>query len=364
MIETITLSEDSRTARVRLASATLQISQNRSGAWRLLQVVDDVCDPMGAAQILAAEFDGEPCEDYVSLETSGMDLVGEGPTRLRLGESICLLDAEGRELTRITDVTQGASVTGTLTDDERLYGTGERFNRLDQRGKTVSIWAVDKWNETEGNSYVPIPLMISSGGYGAYMNRFEYSVFDLGHSDESRWQISMRDAPLDLYLFAGTPADILDQFTALTGRSPMPADWAFGIHVCRHVRKKEFATPEGIRKMVQAMEASDLPWHSAIIEGWDAYDPATYSDLKVITDELHSMGKKALAYYATGRIWQFLSQHPFAYYFDALKADTSYFVADQSGNIAHQETAGDNPMDAPGKHIGSFVDITNADAWK
>ncbi len=364
MIETITLSDNSRAARVRFAGVTLQITQNRSGAWRLLQVIDDACDPMGAAQILAAELDGEMREETSVLEFLGRDLVGQGPSRLRLGESICLLDAAGRELTRITDVTQGGSVTGTLWEDERLYGTGERFNHLNQRGKMVSIWAVDKWNETEGNSYVPIPLMISSSGYGVYMNRFEYSAFDLGHSDEGQWQITLRDAPLDLYLFAGTPAEILDQYTALTGRSPMPADWAFGIHVCRHVRKKEFATPEGIRKMVQAMKACDLPWHSAIIEGWDAYDPATYSDLKVITDELHSMGKKVMAYYATGRIWQFLSQHPFAFYFDALKAEKNYFVKDSTGNIAHQETAGDNPMDAPGEHIGSFVDITNPDAWK
>ncbi|MDT8392006.1 MAG: glycoside hydrolase family 31 protein [Lentisphaeria bacterium] len=364
MNRSIVLSDDARTVRVPLGDATLQISQTRSGAWRLLQVVDGTCDLMGAAQLLAAELDGETREEITSLELSGTTLRGAGPTSLRLGESICLLDAQGRELTRITDITQGGSVTGTLTDDERLYGTGERFNRLNQRGKKVSIWAVDRWNETEGNSYVPIPLMISSGGYGVYLNRFEYSAFDLGHADENQWRISLRDAPLDLYLFAGTPADILDQYTALTGRSPMPADWAFGIHVCRHVRKKEFATSEGIRAMARAMAASDLPWHSAIIEGWDVYDPATYSDLKVISDELHSVGKKVMAYYATGRIWQFLSQHPFDFYFDALKADASYFVADTSGNIAHQETAGDNPMDAPGEHIGSFVDITNPDAWK
>jgi alpha-D-xyloside xylohydrolase len=373
----VVLNEQGTAARVCLDGMRFQVSRTAAGAWRLQQIVDDRVDEMGAGQLLAAEFDGGAVTDVTELtldSTGGTCMLkGAKGSTLAVDPSLgvlILLNENGDELTRIsgTELKGETRITGSLTDNERLYGTGQRFNKIDQRGKTVSIWAEDKWCHTEGNSYVPIPLVISSGGYAVFMNRFEASEFDLEKSKKNQLTISMLDAPVDLYLFTGPPAEILEQYTALTGRSPVPAYWTFGIHVCRHVRIKEFSTSEGIREMMRQMQTHDLPWHSAIIEGWDAYDPATYTDLKEITDEVHASRRKVLVYQAAGRIWHWLATNSIEFYSKALNAKPEYFVADNEGNIAHPDTRSYNPLDAPCEdskpHLSSYVDLTDPAAWR
>ena len=163
-----------------------------------------------------------------------------------------------------------ASVLGSMGPDEHVYGTGERFDAIDRRGKSSEMWAIDRWCETEGNSYVPVPFFLSTAGYGLFLNRFEPSRFDLGEADPERFRIDIDSAPLDLYVFLHpSPAGILGAYADLTGHSPLPPEWAFGVHVCRHLRLGEFGSPEGIREMMRRMDEHSLPYSSVIIEGWD-----------------------------------------------------------------------------------------------
>ena len=336
---------------------------------------------MGAGQTLAKELDGKVCKEAIKIEllqeNDNYTLASKESRALSklvinaTDNAITLLDADGKSLTQIVSAEKidnptrrEIKITGTITPKECFYGTGERFNNINQRGKKVDIWAVDKWGQTEGNSYVPIPLMISSKGYSVFMNRFETSSIDIGKTNESKWDITLYDGPVDMYLFAGTPAEALDNYTDLTGKSPMPADWTFGIYSCRHVRYGDYSTVEGIRDMVSGMQAKDLPWTSIIIEGWDAYDPATHKDLKLITDELHAKGKKVLIYHATGRIWHWLSKHDRQFYSKAMDAKPEYFVQHANGETKLWEAETHNPLDSPQRNQSEFVDMTKPEAWQ
>ncbi len=120
--------------------------------------------------------------------------------------------------------------------------------------------------------------------------------------DPGTWP-SRPTAPLDVYLFLHpNPALALGAYTALTGRAPLPPDWSFGVHVCRHARLAEFAVPKGVREMMHNMEAKRLPYSSVIIEGWDTYDTDTYDAMREIVTELRGKGKKVLVYEACGRL--------------------------------------------------------------
>ena len=372
----VTLNPGRTAARLKLGEIAFEITQANGNCWRLQHVTHETVNAMGAAQQLAAAFNEDMAQTAhllkLTRQNDSYTLRGSGKNRLIVNPSegtIALQNGNGMVLTRLNDAawneTSGTTtLKGRLNPDERLYGTGERFNSVNQRGRKVSIWSADQWCQTEGNSYVPIPLVISSAGYGLYLNRFEASEFDLGKTVPNQWQLSLQDGPLDLYLIAGTPAEIVNAYTRLTGRSPMPADWTFGIHVCRHVRTQEFASSEGIREMMRQMESHDLPWHSAIIEGWDTYNPQTYTELKTITDEVHAAGRKVLVYQPCGRIWHWLSAHPQDFYMNALDARPDWFIADSQGNIDLPETQSNNPLDAPGQHKSRFVDLTDPAAWK
>ncbi|XP_078687104.1 sulfoquinovosidase-like [Branchiostoma floridae x Branchiostoma belcheri] len=123
---------------------------------------------------------------------------------------------------------------------EGFYGFGERFNDANQRGHRVGHWleegsfGLGNWDKDlrvpkgELCTYAPMPLTISSRGYGLQMDMYHRTVFD-----SKRWDDVMYiEAEADFFhmtLFAGrTPRDTLQMMTDKNGRSLIPPVWQFG----------------------------------------------------------------------------------------------------------------------------------------
>lgn len=304
------------------------------------------------------------------LSISHADAADSGPgieVDLATGD-LRLIGETGDHLTSITLDLDAGTATGTLASEEALFGTGSRFDGVDRRGTAVDIWAVDRWCETDGNSYVPIPFFYSCDGYGVFQNRFEPCSIDLGAADDTRWRIDSPAAPLDLYLFLHTnPKQILGAFADLTGHAPLPPTWSFGVHVCRHLRLQEFSNPEGIREMMQQMDDHDLPYSSVIIEGWDTYDRDTYPKLAEITGALHELGKKVLVYEPCGRFpnfWIDTRETRNQAQWDQAEASESWMVHDDVGAVSIEEAMAYNPADAPKERKSRFLDLTNPEATR
>ncbi|XP_019643103.1 PREDICTED: lysosomal alpha-glucosidase-like [Branchiostoma belcheri] len=120
---------------------------------------------------------------------------------------------------------------------EGFYGFGERFNDANQRGHRVGHWleegsfGLGNWDKDlrvpkgELCTYAPMPLTISSRGYGLQMDMYHRTVFD-----SKRWDDVMYiEAEADFFhmtLFAGrTPRDTLQMMTDKNGRSLIPPAW-------------------------------------------------------------------------------------------------------------------------------------------
>ena len=343
----------------------LRITSSKANVWRLQSSdVKGGFEDLGAVQLLKEEFNEPSNENILPLDvkeksdTSFQIESAVNSTSIQINLSpfhILFLDKTGKTKCTIDDISfdEGSiTISGSLKNNEFTYGLGERFNGANQRGKSAHIWSEDRWCQTEGNSYVPIPFVLSTEGYALFMNRYEYSFFDLGENTPDRWSITLKDAPLDLYVFIeDSPKEILRDYAELSGFSPMPPEWSFGIFVSRHGRLREFATIEGIREMARKMEENDLPWTTVIIEGWNTYDTSTYEDLKKIVDELHKKGKKVLVYERCGRLDK--------EYWEAHKAKEDFFVKDSSGNTLIKEAPLYNPVDAPDRRLSCFLDLTN-----
>jgi len=347
-------------------SLHFRLTSPKANVWRIQSSFNNEFDECGAVQLLRKEFNEPVAEDLLPLEvkdfSSGLQIknsVSDISIRFELSPfRISILDKEGNVRCVIDDVSfdrDSITITGTLKDEEFVYGLGQRFNGANQRGKAIHIWSEDRWCQTEGNSYVPIPFFLSTEGYGVFVNRYELSFFDLGKEKSDKWKITLKDSPLDLYLFTeDSPKEILKDYAELSEFSPMPPEWSFGIFVSRHLRLKEFATPNGIREMVKRMEENDLPWTVVIVEGWDTYDTSTYRDLKEIVDELHQKGKKVLVYERCGRLDR--------RYWEEHRAKDEFFVRDKNGNTLIEEAPLFNPVDAPNRKMSCFLDITNPEA--
>jgi alpha-D-xyloside xylohydrolase len=110
-----------------------------------------------------------------------------------------------------------------------VYGLGERFSAFVKNGQEVDIWNKDGGAGSE-QTYKNVPFFLTNRGYGAFINHPERVGLEVASEKVSRVQFSVAGESLDYFLIYGpTPKEILDKYTALTGRPVLPPAWSFGL---------------------------------------------------------------------------------------------------------------------------------------
>jgi alpha-D-xyloside xylohydrolase len=72
---------------------------------------------------------------------------------------------------------------------------------------------------------------------------------DFGHDFDAANVLYTGDEELDLFVFVGSPKEILTEYTAVTGRSPLPPLWSFGLWMSRITYKSEAEVREVAAKL-------------------------------------------------------------------------------------------------------------------
>ncbi|MEI8242263.1 MAG: TIM-barrel domain-containing protein [bacterium] len=176
------------------------------------------------------------------------DAAGRVLTRTQhLSDSKALLNCEPLPFGFVRgakDLTRHFAATFSLAPDEQLFGCGESFTRLNKRGQKIVLWTCDAHGVQTGRMYKPVPFFLSNRGYGMFVHSSAPMTFDFGHAYDGATTLYVGDDVLDLFVFLGSPAEILEEYTALTGRSPMPPLWSFGLWMSRITYKSEAETRE------------------------------------------------------------------------------------------------------------------------
>jgi alpha-D-xyloside xylohydrolase len=134
---------------------------------------------------------------------------------------------------RASDYSRSINAAFLLSPDEKIFGCGESFTRLDKRGQKVVLWADDANGVQNEAMYKPIPFFMSSRGYGMFMHTSSPITCDFGKYFGNINSLMIGDDNLDLFVFLGDPKDILDEYTNLTGKAAMPPLWSFGLWMSR-----------------------------------------------------------------------------------------------------------------------------------
>lgn len=170
----------------------------------------------------------------------------------------------------LTDVQRARRVRLTFNApaDEGFYGLGERFNALNQRGEVIDVRCYEQYKNQGKRTYMPIPFLLSSNGYGVWVKSSRYMVFDLAASTPDRWTLEAdlgADEALDLAWFCGgSPFDIVAQFTQQTGPAVLPPWWSFGLWMSGN----EWNSQARVIKEVQASLDHDIQPTVLVIEAW------------------------------------------------------------------------------------------------
>jgi alpha-D-xyloside xylohydrolase len=134
---------------------------------------------------------------------------------------------------RAADYSRSFNAAFTLAPGEKIFGCGESFTSFDKRGQRIVLWTDDANGIENQGMYKPVPFFMSSRGYGMFLHTTTPVTLDFGHDFSGVNSMMAGDDELDLFVFLGTPREILDEYTKLTGKSPMPPLWSFGLWMSR-----------------------------------------------------------------------------------------------------------------------------------
>jgi alpha-D-xyloside xylohydrolase len=142
---------------------------------------------------------------------------------------------------------------------EQVYGLGERFGALIKNGQEIEIWNKDGGTGSE-QAYKNIPFYLTNRGYGVFVNHPELVSFEVATEKVSRVQFSVAGHTLEYLLIYGpTPKEVLEKYTALTGRPALPPAWSFGLWLSTSFTTSyDEAT---VTSFIQGMADRDLPLH-------------------------------------------------------------------------------------------------------
>ena len=223
------------------------LSYTGNDGWRLRAQGENYLgfESAGAAQALASylgETPNEVCEPLAIDYKDGALVVRSADASyvsIEIGHDFEMrcYNAADEEVVRLTDINirDGEVVlTGELQDGEAVYGGGQRFDSVNQRGKELRLYANDAWNNSN-STYMVTPLFSTSRGGGFYVNRYEDAVADLGKSVADEWKFSLKNDRMDCYFFATeTIKEVIEGYTVLSGSTEMPEEWTYGVMVCRY----------------------------------------------------------------------------------------------------------------------------------
>ena len=174
-------------------------------------------------------------------------------------------------------------------DGEKIFGMGQYQQKyMDLKGCTLEL--------AQRNSQVSVPFLVSSLGYGMLWNNPAVGDVTFG-KNETVWT-ARSTKQMDYWITAGdTPKQILQQYTAVTGRAPQFPEDEMGLWQYKLRYRTQQEVLDVARRYVREHIKIDLIvidfFHWTVQGDWQ-FDPKYWPDPKAMVDELHSYGIKVV----------------------------------------------------------------------
>jgi alpha-D-xyloside xylohydrolase len=187
-------------------------------------------------------------------------------------------------------------VSMPINDTEGLYGLGELFDRVELRGalRPMQFQLEPEIESSHNEVHVPVPFIVSTRGWGFFIESHEPGVFDVARESPDRVVGVFNQEALTLYLYAAPdPLGVIERHSAVAGRIPMPPPWTLGMWLWRNENRDSAEVIEDARALREHGIASsaiwlDRPWQS-YHESFD-FDEARFDNPDDLIDELHGLG--------------------------------------------------------------------------
>jgi alpha-glucosidase len=190
----------------------------------------------------------------------------------------------------------------------RYFGLGEQPTKLLRNGSVFPLWNTDRFDykpeQTPIYSSMPFYIGVTDGiAHGVmYDNPFRGEM-DFANRLPGSIGYTAEGGPdggeLRLYIIAGPGIDrVLERFSRLTGRMPLPPRWALGYHQSRY----SYAPDTMVLGVAREMRRREIPADAmyldiAYMDGYRVFtwSPTAFSHPKAMLDTLASLGIRIVA---------------------------------------------------------------------
>jgi alpha-glucosidase (family GH31 glycosyl hydrolase) len=182
-----------------------------------------------------------------------------------------------------------------------FFGLGEQYFRANLDDLKIDLHPSDHPG-TPGHDwdYMSIPFVYNPHAIGIFFDTSYDVTFDSTQGGEDGFEMRIAGPQVSFYLLAAErPAGILTEYTAITGRPPVPPPWTFGVwHNSLQGGSAVLADAERIREEripMSALWVSDM-MNDPTNLGWPLWTVGYYGSPREFNDKLHSLGFRVLGY--------------------------------------------------------------------
>ena len=174
-------------------------------------------------------------------------------------------------------------------DGEKIFGMGQyQQPYMDLKGCTLEL--------AQRNSQISVPFAVSNLGYGMLWNNPAVGQVTFG-KNYTEWT-ARSTKQMDYWLtVADGPKQILENYTAVTGRAQMFPEDRMGLWQC----KLRYRTQDEVLSVARQYQKEGIHIDQIVIDffHWTVqgdwkFDTTYWPDPKAMVDELHSMGIKVI----------------------------------------------------------------------
>lgn len=198
---------------------------------------------------------------------------------------------------------QGWLFSLDLGAEEAVYGLGEKWSSLNKRGQFIRSYNHDALGVNAEISYKNTPFAWSPQGWGVFVHTPAPVTHAVGYAPWSQraYGLLVEDDALDVFILTGkNGAEIIHQYTELTGKAPIPPVWSLGVILSKAYYKdvpELMATAKAVREHNMPCDVITLDgraWQDTDTRFAFEWDPKRFADFppNQVIDDLKAMNFK------------------------------------------------------------------------
>lgn len=252
-----------------------------------------------------------------------------------------------------------------LESGESVFGLGEKFGRLDKRGQLVESWNRDATGVNAELSYKNVPFAWSPRGWGVFVHTTARVFHGVGYPPWSHrsYVIKLDDPTLDLFLIFGDyPAEMLEKYSWLTGRTELPPRWSYGTWMSRAF----YQTADEIMDVARQLRLHRIPcdvltldgraWHKAETRFDFTWDAERYPEPAVFVQGLRALNYRLC-------LWEYSYLSTLNPLYTELAARKFFLQTAEGETYVHRWLPPPNDRLIPHLQPSGLLDFTNPEAY-